>query len=157
MNQPDRTLFVAVAWLLGFVAMLRPAVGGEVVLKDGRTLQGRLVPVQSLSNLPKAPAPDGVGPLRLILLFDDDLRRTFVSTFLKQEVRQDDPGQQNEKFNIRQRVLRTGREIRSVGPVVRIEPFDEFGRRIFTFKMPQGDLDVIQGITVLTPNKSPPT
>ena len=34
---------------------------------------------------------------------------------------------------------------------MRIEPFDEFGRRIFTMATAKGPVDVIQGITELTP------
>ena len=36
-------------------------------------------------------------------------------------------------------------------PAVRVQPFDEFGRRIFTMPHRQGPFDVVQGITELTP------
>ncbi len=42
--------------------------------------------------------------------------------------------------------------VRSVGPPVRVQPFDEFGRRIFTIRTNKGTLDVVQGITELTPD-----
>lgn len=127
------------------------ASAAEVLLNDGRVLRGRLGMVASLADQLKAPQPDGVGPLRLILFLDDDLRRTFVSKRQVREVRQEDPGQVDERFTIRQRVRRGGGQVKSVGPVIRITPFDEFGRRIFTMNTTRGPVDVVQGITLLTP------
>ncbi len=128
------------------------ASAAEVLLKDGRILKGSLGAVASLADQPQAPDPNGAGPLRLILLVDDDLRRTFVSKRQIREVRQANLDQVvEEKFNIRQRSLRAGRRVKSVGPVIRIKPFDEFGRRIFTFNTPRGPVDTIQGITLITP------
>ncbi|MBN2477439.1 MAG: peptidase [Pirellulales bacterium] len=137
----------AVAWGL-FAGAVSAA---EIVLQDGRTLKGKPVEVSGLAELPQAPGPDGVGPVRSIVMLDDDLRRTFVSQRLVQDVRQDDPGQVVEKFDIWQRVPRAGRAVKSVGPVLRITPFDEFGRRIFSFNTVEGPVDVRQGITLLTP------
>jgi len=121
------------------------------LLKDGRTLQGKLGKVASLADAPRPFQSDGSGPLQLIIFLDDDLRRTFVSDRLVQEVRQEDNRQLEEKFKIRQRVLRAGSSIKSVGQPMRIQPFDEFGRRIFTMNTYKGPVDIIQGITELTP------
>ena len=127
------------------------ALATEVVLKDGRVLRGKLGEVSGLAEIPQPPNPDGEGPLQLILLMDDDLSRTFVSKRLVKEVRQEQAGQSEEKFTIRQRVLHNGQTIRSVGPAMRVQPFDEFGRRIFTMYTVKGPVDIIQGITELTP------
>ena len=123
----------------------------EVVLKDGRVLRGKLGEVAGLAEVPQPPSPDGEGPLPLILLMDDDLCRTFVSKRLIKEVRQDENGQSEEKFNVHQRAMHNGQIIRSVGPAMRVQPFDEFGRRIFTMYTVKGPIDIIQGITELTP------
>ena len=130
------------------------AVAGEVVvvLKDSRELRGRTVKISSLADVLKAPPADGVGGVRTIQLFDDDLRRTFVSTYLVREVREDPSGGSREFFTIRQRVARHGSKVTSVGPVVPpLRPFDEFGRRIFSFNTARGQVDVVQGITKITP------
>jgi len=128
------------------------ASAAEVLLKDGRILKGRLGVVSGLADTLEAPDPNGTGPLRLILLLDDDLRRTFVSKRQIQEVRQANIDQMPEEtFNIHQRALRSGRRVKSVGPVIDIDPFDEFARRIFTFNTAQGPVDIVQGITALTP------
>jgi acetyl esterase/lipase len=123
----------------------------EILMKDGRILKGRLGMVNSLADQPMAPDAE-MGPLRLTVLVDDDLRRTFVAKRQIQEVRQANVGQVTEEaFNIRQRVLRSGIGVKSVGPVMKITPFDEFGRRIFTFNTPKGPVDIIQGITEINP------
>ena len=124
--------------------------GTEVLLKDGRVLRGKLGKVAGLAESPQASQPDG-GPLQLIIFLDDDLRRTFFSERLVREIRQEENRQLEEKFAIRQRVLRSGQAIKSVGPALRIQPFDDFGRRIFTMLTAKGPVDVIQGITELTP------
>ena len=137
----------------GLLIHERDCAAAELLLKDGRIVKGALGAVASLADQPQAPATDGVGPLRLIILLNDDLRRTFVSKRQIQEVRQANIDQVvEEQFNIRQRTLRYGRRVASVGPVVEIRPFDEFGRRIFTFNTAQGPVDVIQGISLLTPS-----
>jgi len=143
------------AWLLCAIAVINaasPAAATEALLKDGRVLRGKLGEVSGLADIPQPPDPEGAGPLNLILLMDNDLCRTFVSKRLLQEVRQDALGQGEEKFNIPQRELHSGQTIRSVGPAMRLQPFDEFGRRIFTMYTVRGPVDIIQGITELTPH-----
>ncbi len=127
-----------------------PAWGTEVLLKDGRVLRGKLGKVAGLAESPQASGPDG-GPLQLIIFLDDDLRRTFFSERLVREIQQEANRQLDEKFAIRQSVVRSGQAIKSVGPAYEIQPFDDFGRRIYTMLTAKGPVDVIQGITELTP------
>jgi len=124
--------------------------GTEILLKDGRVLRGKLGKVASLADAPER-FPSEDSPLQLIVLLDDDLRRTFFSQRLVREVHPEENRQLEEKFSIRQRVLRSGPSIKSVGQPMRITPFDEYGRRIFTMATSRGPVDVIQGITELTP------
>lgn len=144
-------LAAAVLIAAGLAAPAPTARAAEVVLNDGRILQGKLGMLSSLTDQPSAPAGGEIGPIQLIVMLDDDLRRTFFSKRLVQEVRQDNPGQIQEKFALHQRVLQAGPVVKSVGPAVRLQPFDEFGRRIFTFNTAGGPVDVIQGITLITP------
>ncbi len=137
--------------LLAVLLLSVPAWATEIVLKDGRLLQGKLGKVASLADSPQPNQPDGGNALQLISFLDDELRRTFFSDRLVREVRQEAGRQVEEKFAIRQRVMRAGSSIKTVGQPLRVSPFDEFGRRIFTMAMGRGPLDVIQGITELTP------
>ncbi len=128
------------------------AGGAEVLMRDGRVLEGKWGEVASLADVPSPPAPDGTGPLRLIGFLDDDLRRTFISKRQIQQMAPEETGRMLERFNIWQRVIEHGPTVQAVGPAVRITPFDEYGRRIYTFMTANGPVDVRQGITMLTPH-----
>ena len=143
-------LILAMVCAAGWGSAVRDAVAVEVVLADGRILRGKPVPVSGLTEVAKAGVSEGVA-LRNILMIDDDLRRTFVAKRLVREVRQDDPGELVEKFVIWQKRPTGGRRVASIGPIRHIEEFDEYGRRIVAFNTPKGQVDVIQGITLITP------
>ena len=124
----------------------------EIVLKDGRVLRGKAR--QGRQPGRAAPVPQRRQQRcvsKAFILLDDDLRRTFFSDRLVREVRQEENRQLDEKFTIRQRVAQAVLAIKIVGQPLAIQPFDEFGRRIFTMATGQGPVDVIQGITELTP------
>ena len=140
---------IVLVWTAGPIGESRAA---EVILKDGRALRGKLGRVAGLAELPKPIQADSGAPIQNIILLDDNLRRTFVSDRLVREVVQEENRQVEEKFNVRQRVLRGGQAIRTLGSPMRIQPFDEYGRRIFTMNTRRGPIHIIQGITVLTPH-----
>ncbi len=121
----------------------------QVVLKDGRILRGNVGMVAGLAEVPQPPGPEG--PIQMIRFVDDDLRRTFFSSRQVQEYRQDQAVKVVEKFTLRQPVMESGPTVKSVGAIVRITPFDEWGRRIFSMQTARGQVDVIQGITEVTP------
>lgn len=143
-------ILLAALWL-GF-GCAATSSAGELLMRDGRVIEGRLAQVASLGGVPQSHSSESDGPIALIVLTDDDLRRTFVPRWQIQNVLQaeaGDPG--DEKFQIRQRTLRQGRTVRTVGPIAHVSPFDEFGRRILQMNTHQGPVDVVQGITELTP------
>ena len=81
---------------------------------------------------------------------DDSLRRTFVPyVHVTNSVPEKPP---LEKFSLEKRVASSTKRIGSVGPVVRIEPWDELGNRVYTMAGGDGQLSVIQGITQVTPH-----
>jgi pimeloyl-ACP methyl ester carboxylesterase len=121
----------------------------ELVLKDGRIIKGRIGKVVSLVEDARRPRREGDVPL--ILLVDDQLHRIFIPMNAVQEVRDDDAGQIEEKFHLRQPVKHAGPTIKVLGPALRVTPFDDHGRRIFTMYAQRGPEDVIQVITELTP------
>lgn len=124
----------------------------ELLMRDGRAIEGRLAQVASLAGIPQPHSAEGEGPITLIVLADDDLRRTFVPRWQIQNILQvEAAGPGDEKFQIRQRTLRQGSTVRTVGPIAHVSPFDEFGRRILQMNTRQGPVDVVQGITELTP------
>ncbi|HYW80749.1 MAG TPA: peptidase, partial [Thermoguttaceae bacterium] len=157
MSRPGRSIYAVMArvvlgaslWTMAWSGSTGAALATEVELKDGRVLAGRLGMVSSLADQPQA-APGGAGPLQLIVFVDDDVRRIFVSKRQVVRVLGGDEGLVEEKFDIPQ-IIRASRVVKSVGPVLGITPFDEFGRRTYEFNTTSGPIKVIQGITQITP------
>ncbi|MCE5267728.1 MAG: hypothetical protein LLG00_07570 [Planctomycetaceae bacterium] len=149
---PTRLLTLLVA--LSALAAARASTAIEIQLKDGRVLRGKLGQTSGLAEAPRPYQPDGAGPIENIKFLDDELRRTYFSDRLidpNNGVRQEENRQVLERFNIRQRALHAGPAVKSVGRVLQVKPFDEFGRRTLTMATGKGPIDIVQGITVLTP------
>ena len=137
--------------ILSITTSVLPAFATEFMLKDGRILRGNMGLVDTLTDT--APQNDNSMSLQRILFVDDQLRRTFVSRRLIPPggIRQEENPTVEEKFNIPQRVARGGQAVHSVGPMMKLTPFDEFARRTYTMNTNRGPINVIQGITQLTP------
>lgn len=139
-----------VVCLGGLIGGARHATAGEVVLKNGIVLEGKPVPIQGLTD-------DAIRPSRLptksypILLVDTGWKRYFVPARQVAEVHQAADLSRYEVFHLKQRT--TGRKymVQSLGSTTRATPFDEFGRRRITVTTPQGPIDIVQGVTKITP------
>lgn len=121
----------------------------RVQLDDGRVLEGGFamlpgVVVDPLAD-PEAPA---AGP---ILVCDDGLTRTMVSKrrVIGTERVPGDLGM--ERLRIPQRVADTGRRVIGIGSIIEVTPFDDFGRRVLSLATAGGRVDMVQGITEITP------
>jgi predicted esterase len=125
-----------------------PARADRVELSDGRSLEGRFVPVTSLAETPGSANPD-IPPQ--ILMCDDELRRTFFPKRMVAQAIPAPPGEAFERIKVRQRVATFGRKIQAIGPIINITPFDNFGRRTFAMQTDKGRLDIVQGISEVTP------
>ncbi len=130
---------------------LRTAAGDELVLKNGLRLSGRHAPIKEVGgNALAVRVGGGELDVQLVRWIDDGRRRTFVSHYQIDKV----TAQIEQLHGIEiphQRVARSGREVSSVGRITRVEPFDQWGRRTIWLATPRGPLDVIQGITEITP------
>ena len=136
--------------LCGVIALgAAAAQASTIVLKDGRRLQGRLGKVAALADNPLS--SKSANELAVITFVDDDLRRIFFPTFRVLRIEEADAGEIKERIGIKQNVAKAGAKINRVGPIMKIEPFDDRGRRTFTMMSEKGPLDVIQGITQITP------
>ncbi len=123
----------------------------RVQLADGRILEGRFARLPGVAIDPLEAIEQGRGGGETILMCDDELSRTMVSKRRVQSVQEAavDPGM--ERIRIPQRVPENGQQIAGVGGIVATTPFDEYGRRILTLATASGRLDVVQGITEITP------
>jgi len=130
-----------------------PAFAQKIRLKDGRVLTGKMLPITGVADNPMASSSQkGEAKATPILLIDDDLRRVFVPKFALASVI-DQAAEISVRIDLSewQNVARSGGTIGSVGPSLRIEPFDKFGRRIYEMQTRDGPLAIVQGITLLTP------
>lgn len=119
-----------------------------LTMKSGMQFEGRTAEMGSLNENPLNPGIDGgTKPIRII---DDGLRRTFVRDIEVAAVGESPPTT-DERIKIKQPVAEAGRRIGTVGPILGVTQFDKWGRRIFSMQGPRGQLDVIQGITEITP------
>ena len=123
-----------------------------VTTLNGMQHEGRIDRIGSLNENPlNAVRKSGEIATKLIVIIDDDLRRVFISRLQVRTVGKSlITGRQ--RIRIKQQVASSGRSIGSVGPILRIEPFDEYGRRIFSMQGPKRPINVIQGITEITPS-----
>ena len=140
-----------VAVVAATLALPGPLWAEVLTLKNGTRLEGTLGKIGSIGN-PLAATGGGEVQLKRIIVVDDDLRRTFIGTHQVASAPAPSPGGAVEKIKIPQRIPTAGNGVIGVGPIVRVTPFDEWGRRIFTMSTPKGSVDVIQGITEITPH-----
>jgi hypothetical protein len=122
----------------------------RVELTDGRVLEGRFA---RLPGVAVDPLGDSDGPSggESILMCDDELTRTMVAKRRVAKVDEAplDPGM--ERIPIPQRVPEDGRRVAGIGSILSATPFDAFGRRILSLATASGRVDVVQGITEITP------
>lgn len=132
-------------FLAAAAAVLLTTHAGLAITTDtGMRLPGRVARIGSVNELPSGePAP------KPIVIIDDNLRRTFVP--YRQVTGATAPIQKRERIRISQRVATTGRSIEDARRILGATPFDEFGRRTVSLQGPRGQVDVIQGITEITP------
>lgn len=145
-GKPSRLLFCCL-----IVGSLNSAVIAEIATtKSGMQFEGRIGKIGSLGEDPlNSGSTAGQVKVKQIVFVDDDLRRTFFSSLQTQSVV---PKQSSdERIKIDQRVFSGNRRIGSVGPIIKVTEFDEWGRRIFTMNTAKGPIDVIQGITEVSP------
>ncbi|MEI6506052.1 MAG: peptidase [Planctomycetota bacterium] len=139
-------LGLAAAWLFAST----PIFADRVELADGRVLEGRFAKLPGVAVDPLAETGGGSAG-EPILMCDDQLTRTMISKrkVVKIEEAPVDPGM--ERVKIPQRIPENGRRITGVGGILETTPFDNFGRRILALATAGGRVDVVQGITEITP------
>ncbi|QDT63713.1 carboxylesterase family protein [Calycomorphotria hydatis] len=129
---------------------MSPSVAGTAVLKNGTKITGKLVPVRGLSKR-QLNQQNGEVETTPILMIDSGYKRHFVAQRQVESSEEEVILSQYEKFKLSQKDGRTGLEIRALGTIRNMTPFDEFGRRTVQISTPRGPLNVVQGITELTP------
>ena len=127
------------------------ATAGEVRVKNGAVFRGRSTPLETLNLGPKKPNPGPV-PIYPMIMVDSPLKRYFVP-IRQVEVDNKDELSRFEGFKLpQQKRPGSGRLLAAIQAYPeRVEPFDEYGRRTVTFRLSDGEHNVIQGVKVITP------
>jgi predicted esterase len=148
--QPTRLLPLVVA-----TAIVSLSVGAAhakvLIVKNGMEVSGAVSELSSLGNSVLASAGNaGQGGPKLINFVDNQLQRIFVSTYQTANIRNELP--MLSRIELEQRVALKGFSIGKIGSILKVTPFDKYGHRTFSMMSNQGRLDVIQGITRITPH-----
>jgi predicted esterase len=134
--------------IAGLLAAAAPVAAQRAILQDGRELVGKFTEIAKIAEDPLKNAD----PLALtpILLCDDELRRTMVPRARLTKF-EELPFAAPEVIKIKQPVAESGSTIHSLGPIMEVMPFDKYGRRTFSMNSSRGRVDVIQGISEISP------
>lgn len=142
---------VALSAVVALVASVAASDAQTLLLKDGRTLEGRFAQVAGVAESPLNPnLTPGEVAVTPLLVIDDGLRRTFIHSFYVQRVLDETP-ERKVRVRVWQNVADKGGGVGRVGQARRVTPFDEYGRRIVELNTRDGVLSVVQGITEITP------
>jgi pimeloyl-ACP methyl ester carboxylesterase len=129
------------------------AAAGEVLLKNNVVLQGTVTPLPRLAmgNQQQAAGKDTI-VTQSIAMISNDLQRYFISQRLILKIDPDrNPGLRTQEIFKLPQKLSTGPTLGSLGGISNVQPFDEYGRRQVTLKTSKGNSNVIQAITLMTP------
>ncbi len=133
------------------VLSLHSARADKITLKDGRVIEGKFTRLPSLLVDPRHPDAGDKPTSKLVVMADNDLNLTYFPWRWVDAVDPAPPSQHLEQIDIPQDVVSTGARVGSVGPAVAITQFDDRGRRTYSMMTAKGRVDVIQGITKITP------
>ncbi len=144
---------VLVLWLLLAIGWGAFVSASQIVLKDGRVLEGEIGRLTNMLLKPNAgpPPEEGAPDPMLIVFVDDNLRRRYVPKQQIQSVNEN-AAEPTERFRIKgQLVARSGSKVAQMGPILDEAPFDEFGHRTLEIMTVDGRLPIFEGITEITP------
>lgn len=145
------TLLRALAGFVALAALAAPAPANDMLLRDGRVIEGDHVQVAGVAENPlNYRVTAGEVAVTPLIMFDDGLRRTFIhSGHVVKMLDNSTRGQ--VRIRVWQNVAERGAGIGRVGRGRPLEPFDEYGRRTYVMQTRDGPLKLVQGITEITP------
>jgi predicted esterase len=149
-NLLRRKLFCVSSLIVTLVALLPAAAAraDKIVLQDGREYEGRLTRINAMLADPGQVKDD----IKSIVMVNNDLTYTFVPQKFITKVEAAAANSRLEEIDVPQAIAVAGQRLGSVGPILEIDKFDPHGRRTFSMAGgPTGRIDVVQGITKITP------
>ncbi len=159
LNRRFRTLgsglWIATIWFVAVGALHHKSYGQQeyiLQLRNGLQLgPGLLLETDSLSTSSFQQGGDTTS--KRFFMLDDRLRITYVNPHPKTILAQQEySGPQLEEFEFPSAsTIAKGRTAPAIRGVLGISKFDRYGRRRFSFSTSRGQVDVLQGITKLSP------
>jgi predicted esterase len=136
--------------------LLLPGIGinlpaGEVLLKNGMRLEGSPVFIAGLTTtlVNQSKGPTDTSPVLMVVT---GMKRYFVHRRGVQKVVNSADLSRYETFKMLQPKRGRKKIVAVIGGFSNVGPFDEYGRRTVTLRTKRGFLDVVQGITEITPH-----
>lgn len=149
----------AVAFVAVVLSILTSGEAGEIRLRNGTVLNGNLWLMGKLSDNPvgiskRLVAKDAAPAPQLIVLVDNGWQKYYVPRrqIPDEEVDKDIIPSRSEAFTYKLVKSNQSRVIASVGSVVDVTPFNDFGQRTITLASQKGRLDVVQAISRIEPD-----
>ncbi len=136
---------------IGLCVLPSAGMAEVLVLQNGMRVRGIFAKVPSLSgDMFSSSGGAGGVDLNQVIVVDDGLRRVFFSTHQKADLQ---PEMETlELIRLQQPVSRNGTLLGRIGSYLQPPPgFDDHGRRRVTLASAKGPLEIIQGITEITP------
>ena len=111
---------------------------------------GDAVPIQGLTDALAKQVP---GPIKIypILLVDTGMQRIYLPAKQVIEINKEEDLSRYETFTIPQLKKGGAKIVQQLGAVTVVKPFDKYGRRSVTIRTPNGPVNIIQGVTKITP------
>ena len=121
-----------------------------IELKNGIELRGKHANFASMGNdVLSSSGSAGEVDVRLVVVVDDGLRRTFVSKYQISGQREDP--EKPRIIRLAQPVADAGQRVGLVGSILSVGPFNDWGTRVCTLMSSKGKINVIQGISNVSP------
>ncbi|TWU50864.1 Alpha/beta hydrolase family protein [Rubripirellula tenax] len=117
-------------------------------LRNGMVLRGMMAEIATLKEGFGA-ASAGETHVRPIWLIDDGLRRIYIHGKGMSDGNPIDVADPTQAIELWQARPLGGKAVAGLGAIMGVSPFNEFGRRQLTMRGPEGQVNVIQGITEL--------
>jgi len=145
--------------LVGLVLGVESCPAGEIRLKNGTILTGNLSLLGKLGDPPigigrRLTPTDAAPSPQNIILVDNGWQKYYVPRrqIPDDQVDKDIVPSRPESFTYSLIKSNQSRVIASVGSVVEISPFNEFGQRTITLATQKGNIDIVQAVSRIEPD-----
>lgn len=125
--------------------------GGEVTLRDGTTIKGKIVPMETVGLRASKPDPDRMPNMSIIMVEESGAVRIHVPRLQVTNLNKEVDLLGSERFRLPQERRSRTRVIAEVGGQIEETPFDVHGHRRVSFNVGSKKVDLMQEIIEVEP------